>query len=134
MADAEVVPITGAKKATAKAAPKAKAKAAPKAKALPKPKAEKKAAAPKAEKKPNAPCRCGCGAIPTKQGSSFLPGHDARLRGRLLTLQRAEAAKGDANSKKPQADRDAAYKAALAAVKGVDLKAAFEWLETSHSR
>ncbi len=33
-------------------------------------------------------CRCGCGAEPSEEGSRFLPGHDGRLKGRLLKIWR----------------------------------------------
>ena len=44
-------------------------------------KATKPVRAPKA---PNSPCRCGCGSVPNKQGSRYLPGHDGRHKGQLL--------------------------------------------------
>jgi hypothetical protein len=36
-----------------------------------------------AKAKHNGPCRCGCG-YETKNGSKFLPGHDAKLKSRLV--------------------------------------------------
>jgi hypothetical protein len=92
-------------------------------------KAPAKKAAPKAkaEGKPsNGPCFCGCGEIPTKKGSQFRPGHDARLRGKLLKLRRLEA-KDDADSTKK-------YKEVLASLKGVNLDLAYKWLATAHNQ
>lgn len=40
-------------------------------------------------KAPNSPCLCGCGQLPNKQGSRFLPGHDGRHKGRLLSATKA---------------------------------------------
>ncbi len=35
-----------------------------------------------------ATCLCGCGATPAGKGGRFLPGHDGRLKGRLLATAR----------------------------------------------
>lgn len=37
----------------------------------------------------NSPCLCGCGATPNKLGSRFMPGHDGRMKGRLLAQAKA---------------------------------------------
>lgn len=46
-------------------------------------KAERKAAAPKTVQK----CKCGCGE---ETGGFFVPGHDARFKGKLLRIERGE--------------------------------------------
>lgn len=38
---------------------------------------------------PNSPCGCGCGSVPNKQGSRYMPGHDGRHKGRLLAQVKA---------------------------------------------
>lgn len=40
---------------------------------------------------PREPCLCGCGGIPTRKRSRFLPGHDAQLKARLYATIRDEA-------------------------------------------
>lgn len=37
----------------------------------------------------NSPCLCGCGSTPNKLGSRFMPGHDGRMKGRLLAQAKA---------------------------------------------
>jgi len=79
-------------------------------------------------------CMCGCGERVAKKTSQFKPGHDARLRGRLLKLRRADAARGNNDSKKTEAEREADYNEALAALKGVELDAAYKWLGAAHNQ
>ncbi len=77
------------------------------------------------------PCRDGCGEIPKKRGSEFLPGHDARLRGRLLKFRRAEA---KAAKKDAKPEDKAKAKEALALLKGVDVDWAESWLASAHNQ
>lgn len=35
-------------------------------------------------------CRCGCGGTPVGKTARFIPGHDGRLKGRLLTQARSD--------------------------------------------
>lgn len=49
-------------------------------------------AAKAATPKPTRPCLCGCGG---KTASNFVPGHDARMHGVWLRVQRGEQAKGE---------------------------------------
>jgi len=69
-------------------------KRAPRKQAAPK-QAEQAAAAEQAEEdktpEPRPLCRCGCGQTPKSTRGSFLPGHDAALRGVVLRAIRAQA-------------------------------------------
>lgn len=38
------------------------------------------------------PCLCGCGQIPTRKRSRFMPGHDAQFKSRLYATIRDEEA------------------------------------------
>lgn len=38
---------------------------------------------------PREPCLCGCGLTPLGKKARFIPGHDAKLRSRLVNAARA---------------------------------------------
>lgn len=61
------------------------------------PKAEPKA---KAEPAKAAPCLCGCGDVPFSAKSKFIPGHDARLKGRIIKFLTAKANDATYNAEK----------------------------------
>lgn len=42
------------------------------------------------EPEPRQPCLCGCGEIPVRKRSRFIPGHDAQLKSRLYAAIRNE--------------------------------------------
>lgn len=44
---------------------------------------------PQVEKAQPTPCQCGCGSFPSRATSRFMPGHDGRLKGRLLAAVKA---------------------------------------------
>ena len=48
----------------------------------------KKAAVKKIKAVTNSKCLCGCGSVPSKKGSRFKPGHDMKLRSKLLKTSR----------------------------------------------
>lgn len=79
-----VAPSSGKSKDQLNAERKANLAAAKETKATEK--AAAKAAKPKAEKVLNE-CKCGCGA---STGGNFYPGHDARFKGWLLSIERGE--------------------------------------------
>lgn len=48
-----------------------------------------------AEPEPRQPCECGCGQVPSRKRSRFMPGHDAQLKSRLYQVIRDEEASED---------------------------------------
>lgn len=53
---------------------------------------ETEAPAEEKAEEPRLPCLCGCGGIPTRKRSRFMPGHDAQLKARLYrTIRDGEA-------------------------------------------
>lgn len=69
-----------------------------------KPVAEK----PVREKPQPQPCLCGCGDLPFNPTSRFVPGHDARLKGRIIANLKAQA-NGKTDKIVPVTDEQMAY-------------------------
>lgn len=63
---------------------------------------------------PHPPCECGCGGVPTRKRSKFLPGHDARLKSQLYTAIR------EGNEDGATDEQRAAGDAALTRLKSYD--------------
>lgn len=69
--------------------------------------------APRASKPASNPCACGCGHL-TK--STFVPGHDSRLRGWVVRVERGVVALADIpDGEREAVQREMARKAAKAA-------------------
>jgi hypothetical protein len=56
-----------------------------------------------APEEPRLPCLCGCGQIPTRKKSRFMPGHDAQLKAALYrTIRNPDAPVADQESAQAQ--------------------------------